>query len=370
MVPRFRERVVEPPLGLGTPGVGAGPRLRPVPPPAPLLAGRGGRLARGARRRRAPRDDAVRPAAPAVGGVARRGPARREGRLPAEAAPRHHRRAWAASSCSPGCSTATRETDPDKPQPLPPVRRRTPRPVVGARAPDRATTPRRSPSVPTHIARAAGAALRDPIGQGPRRRGASGSRRSACIGDPGAAASPLLATRGPDWRFVALDLPFAPFAGRREGRGRLASTTPTSPPCSAAFRRYHEARGAPVEEIRMAIPVSRAGRRRTTSGGNKIASLRLAGRIGEKDPAARMAQVAADVARGRGGTGGGRRRARVAAALARLPGPVIAAGGGRRHQGQRPAGVERAGHPRGRLPRRRAGGADVSATRPAPGAPR
>ena len=175
--------------------------------------------------------------------------------------------------------------------------------------------------MPTHILRAAGAALRDPIAKA-RDAVAFGLSAIRVIGDPGAAASPLLATRGPDWRFVALDLPFAPLRAAAKAAGGSINDAYVAA-LLGAFRRYHETHGVPAEEIRMAIPVSvrQAG---DESGGNKIASLRLAGRIGEEDPALRMAQVAADVARG---------RAEPAAddvgllspLLARLPGPVIAA---------------------------------------------
>ncbi len=139
------------------PGVGAGPRLRPLPPPPPLLAGRGGRLARGARRRRTPRRGAVRPAPSAVGGVADRGPAGREGGLPAEAAPRHHRRARQRGAVLGAAQPPAR----DRPgQAAAPGAGSGAGPrtgsVVGPRASESATTPRRSRrSRPTSRARRA-----------------------------------------------------------------------------------------------------------------------------------------------------------------------------------------------------------------------
>ncbi|MDT7745506.1 MAG: diacylglycerol O-acyltransferase / wax synthase [Actinomycetota bacterium] len=321
MVPRFRDRVVEPPLGLGTPVWAPDPDfdLSRHLHRFSLAEGDGWpEVLAAAERLAASPFDRHRPPWEAL---------LIEGLPDGKAAyllKLHHVTTDGLGSVAlfSGLLNRRRETDPDKPQPPAPDPAEEPGPgpwsALGRQIRHDAEA---LASVPTHILRAAGAALRDPIAKA---RGAVAFGLSAIrvIGDPGAAASPLLATRGPDWRFVALDLPFAPLRTAAKAAGGTVNDAYIAA-LLGAFRRYHEARGAPAEEIRMAIPVSvrAAG---DEGGGNKIASLRLAGRIGEKDPAVRMAQVAADVARG---------RAEPAAddvgllspVLARLPGPVIAA---------------------------------------------
>jgi diacylglycerol O-acyltransferase / wax synthase len=318
MVPRFRKRVVEPPLGLGT----------PVWAPDPDFD-----LSRHVRRISLP-EGAGWPAALEAAEHLATTPFDRQ-RPPWEALlieglpdgkaayllKLHHATTDGMGGVQlfSGLLNRHRETDPDKPQPLPPVGEGPgPWSALGRQVRHDAEA---LASVPTHVLRAAGAALRDPIAKA-RDAVAFGLSAIRVIGDPGGAASPLLTTRGPDWRFVALDLPFAGLrAAAKAGGGTINDAYVAA--LLGAFRRYHEAQGAPADEIRMAIPVSLRDEG-DEGGGNRIASLRLAGRIAEKDPAARMRQVADDVARG---------RAEPAAddvglmspLLARLPGSAIAA---------------------------------------------
>ncbi len=318
MVPRFRKRVVEPPLGLGT----------PVWAPDPDFD-----LSRHVRRISLPEGEGW-PAVLAAAEHLATTPFDRQ-RPPWEALlieglpdgkaayllKLHHATTDGMGGVQlfSGLLNRHRETDPEKPQPLPPVGEGPgPWTALGRQVKHDAES---LAAVPTHILRAAGAALRDPIAKA-RDAVAFGLSAIRVIGDPGAAASPLLATRGPDWRFVALDLPFAPLRAAAKAAGGTINDAYVAA-LLGAFRLYHEAQGTPVEEIRMAIPVSlRAAD--DDSGGNKIASLRLAGRIAEKDPAARMATVAADIARGRAEPAADD-VGLVSPLLSRLPGSVIAA---------------------------------------------
>ena len=92
MVPRMRQRVVEPALGVGAPQLGDRRRAGPGPAPAAGPARRAGVDAPAARRRRRVRRGAARPGPPAVGGPARRGPRRRPRGVRRQDAPQHHRR--------------------------------------------------------------------------------------------------------------------------------------------------------------------------------------------------------------------------------------------------------------------------------------
>ncbi|HEY2224787.1 wax ester/triacylglycerol synthase domain-containing protein [Actinomycetospora sp.] len=318
MVPRFRDRVVEPPLGLGTPMWAPDPdfdlsrHLQHFSLPEgdgwPEVLAAAEHLATSPFDRQRPPWEAL-----LIEGLP-------DGKA-AYLLKLHHVTTDGLGSVAllSGLLNRHRETDPEKPQPLPPIGEGPgPWSALGRQIRHDAEA---LASVPTHVLRAAGAALRDPIAKA-RDAVAFGMSAIRVIGDPGAAASPLLATRGPDWRFVALDLPFKPFrAAAKAGGGSINDAYVAA--LLGGFRRYHEAMGVPAEEIRMAIPVSLRGAD-DEGGGNKIASLRLAGRISEKDPAARMRQVAGDVARG---------RAEPAAddiglmspVLARLPGSAIAA---------------------------------------------
>jgi hypothetical protein len=92
MVPRFRQKVVEPAFGIGNPVWVNDPGLRPALSRAAAADQRGRWLARGTLVRRADRDDAVRPRALASRGGAIRGPAGRPRRDAAQDAPLGHRR--------------------------------------------------------------------------------------------------------------------------------------------------------------------------------------------------------------------------------------------------------------------------------------
>jgi diacylglycerol O-acyltransferase / wax synthase len=321
MVPRFRKRVVEPPLGLGTPMWALDPDFD---------------LARHVRRVRLPEGEGW-PALMAEAEHLATTPFDRfrppweallvEGLPDGRAAyllKLHHATTDGMGGVQlfSGLLNRHRETDATKPQPSAPDPADDPGPSAwSALARQVRSDAEALASVPTHALRAAGAVLREPISKA-RDAVAFGLSAIRVMGDPGVEGSPLLAHRGPDWRFIALDFAFADLRAATKATGNTVNDAYVAA-LLGAFRRYHEASGSTAEEIRMAIPVSLRGAD-DAEGGNRIASLRLTGRIAEKDPQARMAAVAQDVARG---------RAEPAAddiglmspLLARLPGSAIAA---------------------------------------------
>jgi len=141
------------------------------------------------------------------------------------------------------------------------------------------------------------------------------------LGDTGAEPSPLLANRNGEWRFQALDVPFAPL--RAAAKAADASLNDAFlAGVLGGFRRYHEELGVPIEEMPIAMPVS-VRREGDAAGGNKFAAARLAAPVGIVDPVVRMRVVGERVRSVRSepalnGVGA------MAPALARLPGPVIA----------------------------------------------
>ena len=318
MVPRFRKRVVEPPLGLGAPVWSADPdfdlsrHVRRVSLPAG--EGWAGVLAIAEHLATTPFDRQRPPwEALLVEGLP-------DGRA-AYLLKLHHVTTDGLGSVQlfSGLLNRHRETDPDKPQPrVPDQDGPGPWGALGRQVRHDAEA---LATVPVHLVRAVGAALRDPIAKA-REAVAFGISAIRVIGDPGATASPLLAERGPDWRFVSMELPFAPLrAAAKAGGGSVNDAYVAA--LLGAFRLYHEARGVPTDEIRMAIPVSLRSED-DGAGGNRIASLRLTGHLAEKDPAERMARIAADVARGMAEPAADD-VGLVSPLLARLPGSVIAA---------------------------------------------
>jgi WS/DGAT/MGAT family acyltransferase len=109
--------------------------------------------------------------------------------------------------------------------------------------------------------------------------------------------SPLLEPRSLKWRFEALDVPLSDL---RAG-GKAAGGTVNDAFIAAllgAFGRYHEAFGVAIEAIPMAIPVS-LRRAEDPLGGNRITALRFAAPVAEADPARRIRLVHELVARKR-----------------------------------------------------------------------
>lgn len=104
-----------------------------------------------------------------------------------------------------------------------------------------------------------------------------------------AAGSPLLADRGGGWRFDVLDVPLAELkagakaAGGSVNDGLLAAVL-------GGFRRYHEHFGAELGELPIGIPIS-LRREDDPQGGNRFTGARLMLSMAEKDPVARVRAV-------------------------------------------------------------------------------
>lgn len=140
------------------------------------------------------------------------------------------------------------------------------------------------------------------------------------MGDVEAEGSPLLSERSLSWHFAALDVRFADLraAGKAVG-GSLNDAFMAA--LLGGFRHYHTQLGAPVERMPIAMPVS-VRRENDAAGGNRFAGVRLAAPVGIADPAERIGAIRAQVSTARAepaldGLGF------VAPALARLPGPLI-----------------------------------------------
>jgi diacylglycerol O-acyltransferase len=141
------------------------------------------------------------------------------------------------------------------------------------------------------------------------------------LGDSGVEPSPLLAQRRGEWWFGALDVKLAPLrAAAKSADASLNDAFLAA--LLGGFRRYHEACGVPIEQMPFAMPIS-IRKDGDAAGGNAFAAARLSGPVGERDPVKRMYAVGAAVRAVReepalNGLGA------LAPALARLPGPVIA----------------------------------------------
>lgn len=141
------------------------------------------------------------------------------------------------------------------------------------------------------------------------------------LADPDADGSPLLRGRSLSWRFQAMDVHFADLRGAGKAAGGSLNDAFVAS-LLGGFRIYHEEMGHPIERMPMAIPISMRSAADSASGGNSFAAARLAAPVGEPDPAARMHAIGAQVRAAReepavDGIG------MVAPALSRLPGPMI-----------------------------------------------
>jgi WS/DGAT/MGAT family acyltransferase len=140
------------------------------------------------------------------------------------------------------------------------------------------------------------------------------------LADPEAVGSPLLRGRSLSWRFMALDVEFADLRAASKAAGGTLNDAFLAA-LLGAFRLYHEQLGQPVQAIPMAIPIS-VRRAEDAEGGNRFAAARLAGPVGIADPAERITAIGEIVRNARAepavdGLG------LLAPALSRLPGPLI-----------------------------------------------
>jgi diacylglycerol O-acyltransferase / wax synthase len=211
----------------------------------------------------------------------------------------------------------TRTSNPDKPQPLPPR----PETVTPTDALIRqlGEDARALPGAVAHAAQRGLQALARPDRTTAEALRFGGSLRRV-LADPDAEGSPLLRGRSLSWRFQAFDVEFAPLRAASKAAGGSLNDAFLAG-LLGAFRRYHEELGAPIERMPIAIPIS-VRRAEDLEGGNRFAGARLAAPVGVADPAARIQAIGGLMRDARGepaidGLG------LVAPALARLPAPAI-----------------------------------------------
>jgi WS/DGAT/MGAT family acyltransferase len=315
LVPRFRQRVVELPLGLGTPTwvvdghFDLGYHVRRMKVPAP---GAWSELLESAQQiGMTPFDKARSPwEAVLFEGLA-------DGRA-AYLLKLHH-------STSDGMGgiqllsmlhSRTREHNPNKPQ-----------------------RPEPAPEAPNAVALLLGQAARDARAVPGLARGAAGVLRRLAhpqqatrdaisyatslrrvLADPDAPGSPLLKGRSMSWRYLALDVEFADLRAASKRAGATLNDAYLAA-LLAALRLYHEQLGVPVDAVPIAIPIS-VRREGHAAGGNQFTGARLAGPVAIADPVERMHAIGELVksARAEPAING---MGLIAPALARLPGAAV-----------------------------------------------
>ncbi len=210
-----------------------------------------------------------------------------------------------------------REHNPDKPQPLPPrPERLTPSQALARQMTDDVR------AFPRFAQRGLGTALRAVTHPQRTVRDALrfGGSLQRVLGDTGASGSPLLRGRSLSWRWLALDVDFASLrAASKAADGTLNDAFIAA--LLGGFRRYHEHFGRSLDLMPIAIPVS-VRKDDDAAGGNRFAGARLAAPAGIADPRERIAAIGQIV-----------RSARaepaldalgiIAPAMSRLPGQLI-----------------------------------------------
>ncbi|WP_354699384.1 Putative diacylglycerol O-acyltransferase [Paraconexibacter sp. AEG42_29] len=140
------------------------------------------------------------------------------------------------------------------------------------------------------------------------------------LADPDSDGSPLLAGRSLSWRFMTMDIPFAPLrAASKTVGGSLNDAFVAA--LLGGFRRYHDELGVPVDSMPIAIPIS-VRKADDPEGGNAFAGARLAAPVGVVDPQERMRIIGLQVAQAREEPAVAA-LGLIAPALSRLPAPVI-----------------------------------------------
>ena len=222
----------------------------------------------------------------------------------------------------------TAEHDPDRPEP--PV----PAPGAGSRtglfAGQVAGAVRATPMAAVRQGTRALGTLSRPWGVASR---AAGQALSAVrfAGQSAAAppGSPLLAQRGGGWHFEVIEVPLADLkAGAKAAGGSLNDGLLAA--VIGGFRRYHEQLGAPVDRLTVGFPISLRAQD-DPQGGNRFTGARFAAPMAETDPAARIAAVRQFVleARAASATTADAVPAALAPAIGWLPAPVVSTISGR-----------------------------------------
>lgn len=284
MAPRFRQRVVESPLGVGVPGWTVDPdfdlhyHLRRV-----RIAGSGSwrdLLAAAEQIAMTPLDQA-RPPWEAV---------LFEGLPDGKAAyllKTHHSLTDGLGAIQGAAQLHSRhrEPSPDKPQPPEPrVDGLSPVTVLGRQI---AAELERAPA----MVEAVGSMVRAAVHPGEALKATLRFSRSALkvAGLTAGPGSPLLANRSLSWRFSAFDVSFADLRAASKAAGASVNDAYLGA-LVGAFRLYHDRLGRPIDTMPVAIPISvrKAG---DPKGGNRIAVGRLAAPVSIADPFERVLTI-------------------------------------------------------------------------------
>jgi WS/DGAT/MGAT family acyltransferase len=183
-----------------------------------------------------------------------------------------------------------RRPSPEKPMPEPPEpERATPVSVLGEQLARRArSAPADAASLLGRAAGLAGRVLARPDGAI-----ADASRFGRSLGrvltPPPAEPSPLLSGRSLSWRFGVLDVGLDELKrAAKAAEGSLNDAFIAA--LLGGFRLYHERNGVEIAELPMAMPIS-LRRGDHPMGGNRFAGARFAAPVGERDPARRIRRV-------------------------------------------------------------------------------
>jgi HAD superfamily hydrolase (TIGR01490 family) len=222
----------------------------------------------------------------------------------------------------------TPEHDPDRPEPPVPV------PGGGSRtglfAGQVADAVRATPMAAVRQGTRALGTLARPWDTASRAAGqALSAARVAGQGAAAPAGSPLLARRGGDWRFDVIDVPLADLkAGAKAAGGSLNDGLLAA--VIGGFRRYHEQHGAPLDQLTVGFPISLRAQD-DPQGGNRFTGARFAAPMAETDPAARIAAVRQFVlaARAASAAAADTVPAALAPVIGWLPAPVVSTVSGR-----------------------------------------
>lgn len=142
---------------------------------------------------------------------------------------------------------------------------------------------------------------------------------------PPARPSPLLQGRSLRWRFEALEVPLADLRAAGKAAGGSVNDAFVAA-LLGAFRRYHEAFDVAIDAMPMAIPVS-LRKDDHPMGGNRFAGVRFAAPVGERDPRERI-RLVREVVLTRREEPAVDALAVIAPVLGRLPRPILTRLGG------------------------------------------
>ncbi len=218
----------------------------------------------------------------------------------------------------------SRSRDPmhDRPEPVaPPADTRTPVEILADQAARTvAEAPARAVRQSTAAAGLAARALRSP-GRSVAEAIAYASSLRRVAGAATGAASPLLRPRSLSWRFEAAEVPLADLKAAAKSAGGSVNDAFLAA-VLGGFRRYHEHFSMPIDTMPIAMPIS-LRTAADAAGGNRFAAARFAAPVAERDPGERMRLVREFVITARAEPAINA-AALISPALSYLPGPLVA----------------------------------------------